>query len=67
MCISEFRKKRGLTQNDLAILLGVKRSCVAKWETGVNFPSVPLLIKLSEIFNCTIDELVKGEKENGIN
>lgn len=61
MFTSEFRKNQGLTQNELASMLGVKRSCVAKWETGKTFPGRDVLIKLSEIFHCTIDELVKGE------
>ena len=67
MYIRKHRESLNMTQSQLALQLGVSRTAVAMWETGVNFPSVPLLIKLSEIFNCTIDELVKGEKENGIN
>ena len=45
----------------LAELVGVDRSTVAKWETGIAYPRVEILIKLSEIFGCTLDELVKGE------
>ena len=64
MAIKKFRESRKMTQQDLAAYLGVSRSSVAAWETGLAYPRVEILIKLSELFGCTIDELVKGEKEN---
>ena len=63
MLIKEHRESHKMTQNELAEILGVNRSAVAMWETGKNYPSVRQLIKLSEIFHCTIDELVKGEEK----
>lgn len=63
MKIKEFRQERNFTQLSLAKKLGVSQSAVAKWENGDTFPRTNILQKMSELFNCTIDELVKGEKE----
>ena len=60
MIIEEKRIQMNLTQFDLATKVGVDRSTVAKWELGVAFPRVEVLLKLSEIFSCTVDELLKG-------
>ena len=62
MKIKEFRQERNFTQSSLAKKLGVSQSAVAKWENGDTFPRTNILQKMSELFNCTIDELVKGEK-----
>ena len=48
-----------MTQKELADRLGVSRSTLAMWETGKSYPRVEVLIKLSEIFGCTIDELIR--------
>lgn len=63
--MKELRKKRkdfGYTQGQLSLACGVDRTTVTKWETGKSSPSIENLKKLSEIFNCTIDELVKEGK-----
>ena len=56
-----FRKRLKMSQVDLAHRLNVSQSAVAKWENGDNFPRTDILLKMAEIFHCTIDELVKGE------
>ena len=61
--IKEFRKRSKMSQAELASNLGISQSMVAKWETGKNYPSVENLIVLSNLFNCTIDELVKGDSD----
>lgn len=61
--LKDLRKKKKMSQSELANKLNVTQSMVAKWENGKNMPSVEILIKLSEIFECTIDELVKGKKK----
>lgn len=63
MCIKECRESLKMTQSDLAQAVGVKRSTVAMWESGAIYPRVELLIKLSDLFGCTIDELVRGERK----
>lgn len=52
------RKKMGMSQEDLAEKLGVSRQSVSKWEVGAAAPDVDKLVKLSEIFGITLDELV---------
>lgn len=51
----------GMTQEKLAEYLNVSRQTVSKWELGTAVPETEKLIELSDLFNCTIDELVKGE------
>jgi DNA-binding XRE family transcriptional regulator len=50
-----------MTQEQLAMLLGVSRQSVAKWESGQSTPEVDKLLKMSELFGCTIDELVSDD------
>lgn len=64
------RERADITQDELSKRLGVDRSTVAKWETGKSFPRPGLLIRLTEIFGCTADELLgisrgKEKKEEG--
>ena len=58
------RKKAGYTQEQVANLLGVDRSTVAKWETGIALPRADTLIKLATLFDCTVDELLKQPADN---
>ena len=55
--IKELRTKRGLTQEALALALGVTPQTVSKWECEVNFPDVALLPELSVFFGVSIDSL----------
>ena len=61
--IQEKRLNKCYSQEQLANELGVDRSTVAKWESGKSLPRTELLIKLADIFGCTIDELVRGERK----
>ena len=63
MNIKKHRMQKNMTQSYLANLLGVDRSAVAKWESGKSLPRTEILIKLADLFGCTIDELVRGVKE----
>ncbi len=55
------RAVNGMTQEQLAALLGVSRQSVAKWEADKSYPEMDKLIALCQIFNCTLDELVQGD------
>lgn len=57
------RTRLDLSQGDLADMLEVSRQSVSKWENDAAVPDLDKIIKLSEIFGMTIDELVKGEAE----
>lgn len=60
--ISEARKKKKMTQNDLAVKLFVSDKAISKWERGLCFPDISLLIPLTEILGISLYELLKGEK-----
>ena len=62
--IAELRKSKNLTQQELADLIPVTREAVSKWERGKRCPDPQVLVKLSEIFEVTINELLYGEEKN---
>ena len=52
-----------MTQEELARQLRVDRSTIAKWETGQSKPRAETLLKLAQILNCTVDELLRDPEE----
>ena len=60
--IRELRQEKQLSQEELARLLGVDRSAVAKWETGTNLPRAEKLIMMAKVFGCSVDELLASNK-----
>ena len=60
--ILHLRTQRGLSQLELAERLGVSRQSVSKWETGQSVPDLDKLIKLSDLFGVSVDELVREEE-----
>lgn len=60
--IYKLRTDQNLSQGDLAEKLEVSRQSVSKWENGAATPDLDKIIKLSEVFGITIDELVKNEE-----
>lgn len=60
--ICEERKKLGLTQKELAEIIGVTDKAVSKWENGRGFPDISLLDPLSKALNISVTELIHGEK-----
>jgi len=52
------RKEKGISQEALAESLHISRQAVSKWETGLSQPDTENLVKLAEIFNVSLDELV---------
>lgn len=57
------REKKGWSQAELAEKLHVSRQSVSKWETGKNYPSIEVIIDLSDLFGVTIDELLRSDDE----
>ena len=60
--LQELRKKKGLTQEELAEALYVSRTAVSKWESGRGYPNIDSLKEISKFFSVSIDELLSGEK-----
>lgn len=56
--ISERRKQKGMTQEELATNLGVSPQAVSKWENNLSCPDITLLPEISKIFGITVDELL---------
>ena len=55
--IRELRRRAGITQEALALRVGVSRQAVASWDTGESWPNSELLPKISYALGCTIPEL----------
>ena len=62
--IKECRKKKNLTQEELARALNVTDKAISKWENGRCLPDVSLFTKLCKELDITINELLSGEKLN---
>ena len=61
MNIKKFREKKGITQQELAAVLGVVQSTVAMWESNKSLPRVDTLKAIAKALGCTIDELLETE------
>lgn len=57
--LQSLRKGKGLSQEKLAELLDVSRQAVSKWESGQTYPEIEKLIILCDLFEITLDELVR--------
>lgn len=61
--ISNLRKKLNITQQSLALLLGVTDKAVSKWESGHGYPDLENLQRLASVFGVTIDYLIFGNRK----
>lgn len=61
--IKENRIARNMTQEDLAKEFFVSRPLISKWENGKSYPDLEQLLKLSDFFDLTLDELLRGDKK----
>ena len=59
--IKLYRENLNMTQNEIAEVLGVKSTTISKYESGILEPNIESLKKLSELFNVSIDELLKDD------
>lgn len=57
--IKQLREKRSLSQRKLAIAISVSNTTINSIENDKTLPSVPLILKLSDFFGCTTDEILK--------
>lgn len=61
--LKELRKQKALTQEQLAKRLWVTKSLISAYESGLKFPSLDMLIKLSYIFGVSTDYLLGVDKK----
>ncbi len=62
--IRKYRRKKDITQEELAGLLYLTPQAISRWETNVTSPDTAILPKLAYIFGCTTDELLGVENFN---
>ena len=60
--ISELRREKGLTQEQLGERIGVTNKTVSRLETGTNMPPIESLEQLSKVLGVTINEIIAGER-----
>lgn len=65
--IQELRKEKKWTQEELASKLSTARETVSKWERGVYIPNTEMLLKLQDLFDVSVNEILYGEKINKSN
>lgn len=61
LIIKQKRKEFNYTQRQLAKILDINWTTISKWEHGIAYPKFSTLLKLAEVFECSIDDLVKKE------
>ena len=61
--IAELRRKKNMTQEELAAELGVTPQAVSKWERGLSLPDIVFIDELALALGITIDELLTGRVE----
>ena len=59
--IAEKRKRKGLTQEEVAERLGVTPQAVSKWENDASCPDITLLPKIAKLFETTTDDILSAE------
>lgn len=65
--IAELRKLHHYSQESLAEQMNVSRQTISKWETDLSVPDIERIIKLSEIFHVSLNELLQINQEKAIN
>ena len=60
--IADCRKRKNLTQMQLAEKLGITDKAVSKWERGVAMPDTLIMLELCDILGISVNELLSGEK-----
>ncbi len=56
--ICSYRKMNSLSQEDLAVIVGVSTAAVSKWERDISIPDVDILVKLADYFEISLDKLL---------
>ena len=59
--LRECREEAGLTQDDIAERLSLTRQAISKWERGINEPDIETIVQLADMYNVTIDQLLRAD------
>lgn len=62
--LKELRNEKGMTQEQLAEMLGVSNRSISRWENGVTMPDFDLLIQMAEFYDVEIGEILDGERNH---
>jgi putative transcriptional regulator len=62
--LKRLRAKNGISQDELAIRLNVVRQTVSKWENGLSVPDADMLIKIADVFDVSVSDLLGMRIEN---
>ena len=62
--LKELRKEKGITQEQLAEILGVSGRTISRWETGSNMPDLDVLIEIADYYGVELRELLDGERRS---
>ena len=65
--IKHFRKAKGMSQEEMAVKLNVVRQTVSKWENGLSVPDADVLIRMAELLNVSVSQLLGIEAEDQSN
>ncbi len=62
--LKAIRKAKGFSQEELAVRLNVVRQTISKWEKGLSVPDADMLIKIAEVFEIFVSELLGAKLDN---
>ena len=60
--IKKARSKAGLTQEKVAEALGISRQTISNWENEKSYPDIISVLKMSDLYDVSLDYLLKGEE-----
>lgn len=61
--IKKYRERQGITQDELALKVFVSRQTISNWENNKSYPDIKSLIMLTNIFNVSLDDFIRGDIE----
>ncbi|MCL2216508.1 MAG: helix-turn-helix domain-containing protein [Defluviitaleaceae bacterium] len=64
--ISEYRRQRNITQEQLAEIMGVTSQAVSKWENDISCPDIGVMPQLADYFGVSLDRLLRGEESGAV-
>jgi transcriptional regulator with XRE-family HTH domain len=65
LVVAKIRKEKGMTQNDLAEKLGLTSQAICNYEKGIREPNLATLRNMSTVLECTVDELLEDDDDEG--